>query len=243
MLKLSGNLGKALAALSVFGAAMAVANADLSGDAFSITASNSDGTASYSASLEDMEWDAESNTWTWSLGAPVELTDDEGDTIGWLNGGNAFIAGDPAINFGFAVQAGSSDTTFSISSAGLSFGTIASPLAQAGAAFTITDTDKTGATFDTGRGKAYTADTDGGNFAKLVGSFSAGSGHSASSDDNEPDSGYTALGYSVSSMSSGVSFTLSANDLASGTNSFEVIPEPSTLALVALGALSMLRRR
>jgi hypothetical protein len=40
-----------------------------------------------------------------------------------------------------------------------------------------------------------------------------------------------------------VQFTLTHDDLASGTNSFEVIPEPSTLALVALGALSMLRRR
>lgn len=244
MRKLSGNFGKALAALTVLGAAVFAAHADLTGDAFHVTASNSSGSAELSVPLEALQYDSDTNTWSWSLESPVELTNDEGDTIAWINGGNAFIAGDPAINFGFAVQAGSSDTTFTISTAGLLFPTISNPQAQAGAAFTITDTNHNGATLDTGRGKAYTASTDMGVFASLVGTFSTlNDGNSASSDDNEPPSGYDVLGYPVSAMNSSVQFTLTHDDLASGTNSFEVIPEPSTLALVALGALSMLRRR
>lgn len=244
MRKLSGNFGKALAALTVLGAAVFAAHADLSGDAFHVTATNDSGSASYSVPWSDMTYDSDTNTWSWSLESPVELTNDGGDTIAWINGGNAFVAGDPAVNFGFAVQAGSSDTTFSINSALVSFGTIQNPQAQAGAAFTITDTNHNGATLSTGNGKAYTAYTDMGVFANLVGSFSTlNNGNSASSDDNEPPSGYDNLGYPVSSIGSSVQFTLTHDDLASGTNSFEVIPEPSTLALVALGALSMLRRR
>lgn len=244
MRKLSGNFGKALAALTVLGAAVFAAHADLSGDAFHITASNDSGSGEYSVPVEAMSYDADTNTWSWSLESPVELTNGEGDTIAWLNGGNAFVAGDPAVNFGFAVQAGGLDTFFTITSALLSFPTIASPQAQAGAAFTITDTNHNGATLSTGRGKAYSAWTDGGPYADLVDTFSTlNDGNSASSDDNEPDSGYNLLGYSVSSMASSVQFTLTHDDLASGTNGFEVIPEPSTLALVALGALSMLRRR
>lgn len=243
MRKLSGFFGKALATLTVLGAATFAVNADLSGDAFHVSASNGNGSAEWSVPWTDMTWDSDTNTWSWNLESPVELTNDGGDTIAWITGGNAYCAGDPAVNFGFSVQAGDTDTTFSINSALVSFGTIQNPLAQAGAAFTITDTNHNGATLDTGRGKAYYASTDQGLFAALVDGFSTGNGHSASSDDNEPDSGYDALGYPVSSIASSVSFTLSADDLASGTNSFEVIPEPSTLALVALGALSMLRRR
>lgn len=245
MLKLSGTLGKSLAALTVLGAAVFAANADLSGEAFHITASNGNGSASYDAPLSDLTYDQGSNTYSWSLTAPVDLTNDNGDVIATLNSANVYIAGDPATNWGFAVQAGSSDTTFSISSAVISFGAIQHPQGQAGAAFTITDVNHDGATLSTGKtGKAYNATYNGSTtFADLVSGFSANSGNSKSSSENEPPSGFDNIGTPVTSIQSSAYFTLTANDLASGTNGFEVIPEPSTLALVALGALSMFRRR
>lgn len=244
MLKLSGNLGKSLAALTVLGAAM-TANADLSGNAFSVTASNETGTATWTASIEDMIYDGETNTWSWGLNTSVELLDPETEeVVAILNGGNAFVVGDPAVSFGFAVQAGSSATNFTISSALLSFGAINSAQAQAGAAFTITDTDRNGASISNGNSKLYNSKYNGTTtYADLVSGFTAGNGNSQSQDENQPANGYNAIGGPVTSIESSVSFTLSANDLASGTNSFEVIPEPSTLALVGLGALSMLRRR
>jgi hypothetical protein len=223
-----------------------LAYADLDGSAFHIEASNGDGSASYSVPLDSFEYDAEANTYKWFSTGPVELVDPETEeVIAVLTSGNAFIAGDPAVNFGFAVQAGGTDTTFFITSALVSFPAINSAQGQAGAAFTITDQTHDGATLSTLNrvGKAYNATYNGTTaFADLVSGFSAGAGHSESSDENEPPSGYSNIADPVTSIESSVYFKLSANDLASGTNSFEVIPEPSTLALLALGALSMLRR-
>lgn len=245
MRRFSGIFGRALAALAIAGAT-SLAYADLDGNAFHIEASNEDGSASYSVPLDAFEYDADSNTYKWFSTGPVDLVDEEsGETIATLTSGNAFVAGDPAVNFGFAVMAGAWDTTFFITSALVAFPAINSAQGQAGAAFTITDQDRNGATLSTlnRAGKAYNATYNGSTtFANLVSGFSAGSGHSASSDENAPPTGYDNIAGSVTSIESSVYFELSANDLASGTNSFEVIPEPSTLALLALGALSMLRR-
>jgi len=245
MRKFSGIFGRALAALAIASAAY-TAHADLQGSAFHVSAANESGSGSYTVPLEELEYDAESNTWTWRLGAPVDIENDEGDVIATLTGGNAFIAGDPAVNFGFSVQAGDTDTIFSIGTASVVFGAINGALGQAGAAFTITDQfGHDGAKLDTlnQAGRAYNATYNGATtFADLVASFVAGSGHSESSDENQPLFGYDAIGDPVFQIESSVFFKLTAGDLASGTNSFEVIPEPSTLALVALGALSMLRR-
>lgn len=244
MRKFSGILTRALAALAIAGAAY-TAHAELDGLAFNVQASNADGTGSYSAPLSDFDYDPVTNTYTWRLGAPVDIMNDNGDVIATLTGGNAFVSGDPAVNFGFSVEAGNSDTTFTINTASVTFAAINNAQAQAGAAFTITDQTHDGATLSTlnQAGRAYNATYNSGTtFADLVAGFSAGSGHSASSDENKPLTGYDNIGGPVSEIESSVNFKLTAGDLASGTNSFEVIPEPSTLALVALGALAMLRR-
>jgi hypothetical protein len=59
---------------------------------------------------------------------------------------------------------------------------------------------------------------------------------------NVPPAGYQAIPGTINSMSSQIAFTVSANDFASGTSNYEVIPEPASLVLVALG-LGFLRRR
>jgi len=244
MRKFSGFFAVGLAALAVACAPMALA--DLEGNAFYITASNDDGTASYTVPLEELTYDGESNTYTWASTGPVDLEDDDGDIIATLTSANVFIDGDPAVNFGFAVQAGNSDTTFLMGAASVVFGAINNALAQAGAAFTITDQfnrDGVKLTTVNQAGRAYNASYNSGTtFADLVADFEADPGQSRSSDENKPAFGYELLVDPVSQIESSVNFTLTTGDLASGTNSFEVIPEPSTLVLVALGALSMLRR-
>lgn len=251
MLKLKSRLfGRSLTALALMGAAAMPVSADLSGVAFQIEATNENGSGVWSVGLDQLSYDEESNTWSWSQGSSVDILGDDEEVIATLQNANVYIQGDPSINLGFAVQAGGTDTTFTITTALLSFGTINNADGQAGAGFTITDVDRNGAVFTAGNGTgdAYLAQYNGvvptgTDFTRLIGDFSSAAGKSASSSDNDPVSGYRPVGGNVSDMSARVQFTLSANDLASGTNSYEIIPEPSALALLALGALSLLRRK
>jgi len=251
MLKLKSNLfGRTVAALAVFGAVAAPAIADLSGVAFRVEASNDTGTGAIEFGLNDLTYDKETNTWSWAQGSAIDILDEDEDIVATLQNANVFIQGDPSINLGFAVQAGGSDTTFTITTALLSFATIQNADGQAGAGFTITDVDNNGATFTAlnGTGHGYLAQFNGAvpsgtDFTRLIGDFSAGAGKSASSSDNDPANGYRPVGADVDDMSARVQFRLSANDLGSGTNSYEIVPEPSALVLVALGALTLLRRK
>lgn len=162
---------------------------------------------------------------------------------------------DPIVNLSFSVAAGSSTTTFMIGSALLSFPTIAAAQARASVGFSVTDfSGGDGATL-TGIGghsgtAGYTAQyngfagtNSGTSFAELIPSLVAAPFLTNTTSDTVPASGYTAIG-SASDMSSLVAFTLSAGDFASGTSTFEIIPEPTTgLLLVAAAGLLFARRR
>jgi hypothetical protein len=56
-------------------------------------------------------------------------------------------------------------------------------------------------------------------------------------------SGWAPIAGSVSSIESEFHFVLSANQEASGTSMFEVVPEPVGLSFLALGGLALLRRK
>lgn len=249
---------------AVLCAAMAApAMAGLVGPAFSITASDAMGhEATYTA---EATWDGATQSWSFGESDTVYLMD--GDTrVATLNplrqasGSGSVYYSDPVVSLNFSVQAGATTTNFRIASALLSFPTIpgASAKGAASASFSVTDVNGNGAAL-TGVGDpfgaqgGYLAQYNGwaGNIPFPAGSTFAELHHSVTAlpfqtrtvTGDVPPIGLQAIGTSVSDISSLVSFSLSARDLASGTTTFVVIPEPASLALLALGGLLVARRR
>jgi hypothetical protein len=202
----------------------------------------------------------EDGNWRWASNDPLELRSTAGDLLGTLNpaggaGSSIEYIADPVVNLNFSVAAGSSTTTFMIGSALLTFPTINGAQGRASADFSVTDVDGSGATL-TGIGgntgtSGYAAAINGmagpapaglSQFTEMIPTFGAGAFNSAVSGDNDPAVGYSPIGDPVSSISSFIAFTLSPFDLASGTSTFEVIPEPATVLLLVLGA-GFIRRR
>lgn len=255
----------AVAALAAVGAAPSVL-ADIVGDGLTVIAMDESSGAWSSATFQvaqgaDGNWRWASNETHVFFGGP----DGNGGTqnLGCINppvDGNAtttsieYIA-DPIVNLNFSVAAGNSTTTFMIGSALLTFPTINSASGRASAAFTVTDLLGDGATLTglTGltNNSGYTSAVNGVAGPVMVGArftdllsvpILAAPLNSATDSEQSPGAGYTPIAGSVSSISSWIKFSLTANDLASGTTFFEVVPEPASLVLLALGGL-LIRRR
>lgn len=237
---------------------VAPAMADLTGPGFSITAIDSV-TGRADEVVFDGQWSADGTTYTWSSSEPHNFYASDGTFLGSMNpsGQTSSIqyVVDPIVNLSFSVQAGNSTTAFSIGSALLSFPTIAAAEARASVGFSVTDfSGGDGATL-TGTGghsgtAGYTAQyngfagtNSGTSFLEALPSIVTAPFLTAVDSVTTPAAGYTSIG-SVSDMSTLVSFTLSAGDFASGTSTFEIIPEPTTglLLVAAVGALLARRR-
>ena len=204
----------------------------------------------------ELVYEPSTQTWTWTLLVDVPIISFDGQLLlGTLQAQETQVrfAQDPVVNLNFAVQAGpaAGGTAFTCKSALLSFPTINNASARTSAAFTLTDgVDDDGATLTPAAGElgAYKAQYNGfvpggTTFAQLIPQMVAAPMDQATLAEDFPGGGmYQALGVPVYDMSSQVSFTLSPNDLASGTSVFEIIPEPSALALLAV-ALGLVGRR
>lgn len=156
------------------------------------------------------------------------------------------LEGDPVVSLGYSATAGGFDTTFSISSATLSFPALIDPEGSAEADVTLTDTGGDGAVsldlVSPRSGIAWSEYNDVNTFAELIGpiSVSDGGGFSVTADEA---TGVQTISGSVSKIQTGVVFKLSARDNVTGRSRFEVVPEPATVSLVILGGVALLRRR
>lgn len=244
----------ALAGAAAIGLAPSGARADLSPIVFHIEAQSTQGSGYFEVTWEQLQpTPPGSNTYDWDLFNEITITDTVTDApIATLNMAGVFYQFDPSVVVQFAVSAGVADTEFTITSALNSFPTIDPALGRATAGLTVTDVDGDGATL-TGLGPGgaaylsrYNGVVPGGvTFADLLTDpLVAGVGGTAVAAESFPGGGlFDAIGDPVSSMSAGFSFRLTANDTASGTSSFTIIPGPGAMVVLALAVLWPRRRR
>lgn len=212
---------------------------------FTITATNGAGTGSFTLASNDpgITYDGVNDFWQWS-GSNIALMDGP-NQVALLENAVVGALGDPQLSMSFDVVAGSTDTTFSISSTTLSFGPFLNP--QVAASNGVTLTDRT----IPGNGANLAGAGLGGNIIRLDANglpFLIGITGVTVVPPNNSDGASVSTGGlqnvigNVFSMSMNYDFVLSAGDAMSSTGIYVFTPEPATLALLALGGL-MLRRR
>ena len=183
----------------------------------------------------------------WSLPAAA-IANGQGTPIANIQTVDITYDADPMVSLDFAVIAGISDTTFTITTAAVSFDPLVNPDAYASATATVTDTGIDGATMtglQTGA-KLYEARYNGSvAWADLIDSISAGLASSETGDGRRPlvAPNMETIPDTVVSIEAQYKFVLSAEDFASGTSTFEVVPEPATLILLGIGAMMLRRKR
>ena len=206
--------------------AVAVARADLPEVMFELTADAGPISVTIPVYTDWGTYDPETQTWSWTLedNLPFEAN---GEVLATLTEFDVTVREDPEVNLNFAVQAGSDTTSFSIASALLTFDPITNAQGIASAAMTITDQNGDGATL-TGigaTGGAYLAQYNGWagdpvngpsgtTFHEGIPSIVADPWLQATANTGQ---GWTPIADTVNDMSALISFSLTAQDLASGT--------------------------
>jgi len=175
-----------------------------------------------------------------------EIFDGTGTVLAYITDVALTIEADPAVDLGFVVFAGPNLTTITVTSPTVSFSTLSNPDAWASAGITLTDGDGTGATatgLQTGS-KVYQARYNAGTeWANLIPTLSAGANSTNGANDRRPGAGWETISDNVSSIQAEYKFSLTASDQAGGTSRFEVVPEPATVGLLAIGLGAVLTRR
>lgn len=212
----------------------------LSATYFRVDVASSLGNEHYEVLSTDpsIDYDAGTYTWSWSTGAHAL------GSVATLNSANLTIVGDPQIALGFALTAGEADTTVTVTTATLSFASLADPNGAAFASVTLTRNGATHTATLTGNGYAGSAYT-----AYLSGTPWDESPYlpyletTTSTSLSDGTGGFLPISGMVSSIQVQYSFVLSAGDQASGSSNYAIIPEPASLALLAASGLMLLRRR
>ncbi len=157
--------------------------------------------------------------------------------------------GDPQVNLNFAMTAGLTDTSFTLTSTHMTFPTIYNAAGKAEVGINVTDRNGTGAMLSrlssfAGVSQSYYngLPPTPGLFADILpGPITAGAWGSGAGSDTTGVA-FLPIVDPVSSISAQINFMLSARDLASGSSTFIVLPEPAA-GLLALLGLALLRRR
>jgi hypothetical protein len=204
-----------------------------------VFAAPAQGTLSYPVTFTvQCDSDIVSEVFDQPLQTSVEVLNPSGNCIATICQADSAIEPDPVVNLHFDVQAGSSDTTFTIRSAVVSFPALTNPEGVASSSLTLNDIDGNGATL--------TGLESGGNVYKTIyngsvsctclnSSYSVTNPYDGQVESNrDPISGMSIMPDTITSIQSEYQFTLSANDQASGTGTFDVQPVPEPLTLVGV---------
>lgn len=236
------------------GLSAGVASADVSLNIFEITAQQVDAngdaipgavlTHTYFRPAGSLDPNA---THTWQL---EPLLSGTGNDAWGFEGGEVEVHQDPVVNLTINAAAGNSNTVFTINSALVSFPTIGNLMARATTSLNFTDSalfGPTGAvniTSGFGSGNAFEARINGAAWMGLlpVGTYSVPAGGSQSFF-QETSTGLIPVAGTAVNISTHFKFTLSPRDRVSGTSTFEIIPTPGSLGLLAGAGLVALRRR
>lgn len=225
----------------------AAATAGIEGRAITVIAHNAvDGAGMVTIKESDGTWDADHQNWTWNSTDPLEIRSSSGHVVGSLENCRFGFIADPVVTLFFDVTAGNALTSFTIASGVLSFPTINNGQAKATSAITVTDNNGNGATMtglESG-GSMYRAAYNGQpgtTFALLnSGPVTVGAWDTTASNDAL---GFQLVPGAVSDMWAEYSFKLTANDSASATSTFTLLPTPGTLVLAGLAMVAGRRRR
>jgi hypothetical protein len=221
----------------------------ISDPVITITASSSLGSASFTANFADGMFFPDPGIFIWNGGGQQLIDPNNQNVIGTIDSAGTTVLLDPVLGITFAVTAGAANTVFTITSALVSFPGITNAEVRATSNFGVNDVSGTlpGASLSGQLGgfayrTAYNGYVPGGTTfdTQIPGVIAVPPNNSANTGD---DSGLAIVPGTISNMSSQVSFALTERDRASGTVNFSVKPEPTTLALLALGALVSARRR
>ena len=234
---------------------VAPVNASISQTVFSIQAENDSGSAALAIDFSDGVWDPVDLRYTWQLPGALPLVDGS-DTIATLNSAGLTIEFQPvvSIDLTFGVQAGTTDTTFLIDSAIVNFATV--PAGSAEGAFlagcTVVDSGAGNGMWlyepglaGFGAFQAYMNVQPGpatifSDLLALVGSFSGGT---ANASEAQPSSGYNPIAGAVHDTMVRANFVLTHLDNASANATFSLVPEPTAVMLMSVGAFFFGRRR
>jgi hypothetical protein len=213
----------------------------------SVTATNAAGTGAVNIPVPPEFRFPDDGIATVTLPEPQTIRNAGGTALATLDSLTLTMIEDPSVSVAFAVTAFSSDTTFSLTTATLAFPAILNPNAVASASATLTDNNGNGATLtglQTGARQfraTYNGSTD---WAFLVNSLAAPAFGSVAGTGERPiGGGFEVIPGSVGSISAQYNFTLSANDSASGTGQFTVVPEPASIGLLCLAGVALVAHR
>jgi len=251
---------RATAAVGVLLLLTTVAIANVDEPAIQVVATNATGTATFTRPLSAFTpvdgFGYFLDVWSW-----VDLKTLGNQHVAYLTGLHVQLSDDPAayagMSVGFSVTAGNTDTTFTITPGVISFDPIPAPFAAAMMSwgFTCVDSAASGDSHVLMQGVPtgediyktwYNGTAPFGDSAIALQAFSTppGSGAVASLSDNVPLTGYASLGVPVDEIRSQTAFTLTHLDTADVNTTYWLdLPEPSALALAALGVAALVRRR
>jgi hypothetical protein len=196
------------------------------------------------------QWAIDSDKASWSLPSPLSIYSSTNPELllATVNGLSLSYDTDPFVSLGFNVVSGGAPTNFSISSAVVPLvPTITNGLAFATAGVTVTENPPFDGASMNGLfagAKAYEARFNGGGsiFADLVSPVIVPAfGITGTGTEKFPPGIGTTVVIPglVFNIESQFNFTLSANDQASGTSIFNIVPEPSTIVLAACALIGL----